>query len=291
MWCQRDHILHGRENPGCRSSGSTGENQKSTLAIGDVHRGVVDRNVVGPSGCVIVLDLLNHRSTACATGHRRTEQQSCDPDEKWPHSLQSKLERPQRPQKNYLNPSRPLRSPWFDFRQGHLLFSTLVMTVQKIKSLDEIVLIRNQLRREGKKLVFTNGCFDLLHAGHVRYLNQARALGDVLVVAVNSDRSVREIKGEGRPITPEDERAEVLAALACVDYVFLFGDLTPQRVIGAIVPDILAKGADWETSEIVGRQTVEGAGGTVRRIPLVEGISTSAIIRNVLTRFGSRRAR
>jgi D-beta-D-heptose 7-phosphate kinase/D-beta-D-heptose 1-phosphate adenosyltransferase len=165
------------------------------------------------------------------------------------------------------------------------------MTVQKIKSLDEIVLIRNQLRREGKQLVFTNGCFDLLHAGHVRYLNQARALGDVLVVAVNSDRSVREIKGEGRPITPEDERAEVLAALACVDYVFLFDDLTPQRVIGAIVPDILAKGADWETSEIVGRQTVEGAGGTVRRIPLVEGISTSAIIRNVLTRFGSRRAR
>jgi len=165
------------------------------------------------------------------------------------------------------------------------------MTVQKIKPLDEIVLIRNQLRREGKKLVFTNGCFDLLHAGHVRYLNQARALGDVLVVALNSDRSVREIKGEGRPIITEDERAEVLAALASVDYVFLFDDHTPQRVIDAIVPDVLAKGADWETSEIVGRQTVEGAGGTVQRIPLVKGASTSAIIKKVLTRFGSRRAR
>jgi D-beta-D-heptose 7-phosphate kinase/D-beta-D-heptose 1-phosphate adenosyltransferase len=165
------------------------------------------------------------------------------------------------------------------------------MTVQKIKSLDEIVQIRERLRREGKKLVFTNGCFDLLHAGHVRYLNQARALGDALVVAVNSDRSVREIKGEGRPITPEDERAEVLAALACVDYVFLFDDLTPQRVIDAIVPDVLAKGADWGTSEIVGRQTVESAGGTVRRIPLVKGTATSTIIKKVLTRFGSRRTR
>jgi D-beta-D-heptose 7-phosphate kinase/D-beta-D-heptose 1-phosphate adenosyltransferase len=165
------------------------------------------------------------------------------------------------------------------------------MTVQKIRPLDEIVLIRNQLRRDGKKLVFTNGCFDLLHAGHVRYLNQARALGDVLVVGLNSDRSVREIKGEGRPIMPEGERAEVLAALACVDYIFLFDDLTPQRVIDAIVPDILAKGADWETSEIVGRKTVERAGGAVRRIPLVEGASTSAIIKKVLTRFGSRRAR
>jgi D-beta-D-heptose 7-phosphate kinase/D-beta-D-heptose 1-phosphate adenosyltransferase len=184
-----------------------------------------------------------------------------------------------------------LRVSRFDFRRGHLLSSTLVMTVQKIRSLAEIVQIRNQLRRDGKKLVFTNGCFDLLHAGHVRYLNQARALGDVLVVGLNSDRSVREIKGKGRPITPEDERAEVLAALACVDYIFLFDDLTPQSVIDAIVPDVLAKGADWETSEIVGRQTVERAGGTVQRIPLVEGISTSAIIKKVLDRFGSRRAR
>ena len=160
------------------------------------------------------------------------------------------------------------------------------MSAEKVKTLDEVVMIRAQLRVAGKKLVFTNGCFDLLHAGHVRYLNQARALGDVLVVAVNSDRSVRELKGEGRPIVPANERAEVLAALACVDYIFLFDDLTPQRVIDAIVPDVLVKGADWGISEIVGRQTVENAGGTVRSIPLVEGTSTSAIIRKILTQFG-----
>jgi len=160
------------------------------------------------------------------------------------------------------------------------------MSVQKIKTLDEMVRIRARLRKEGKKLVFTNGCFDLLHIGHVRYLNCARAMGDALVVAVNSDRSLHEIKGEGRPIVPETERAEVLAALACVDYVFIFDDATPQRVIDAIVPDILVKGADWGISEIVGRATVEGAGGVVRNIPLVEGSSTTGIINKVLEHFG-----
>jgi len=170
----------------------------------------------------------------------------------------------------------------------HLLSSNLAMAVDKIKSLEEIVQIRNRLRRDGKKLVFTNGCFDILHAGHVRYLNQARALGDALVVAVNSDRSVREIKGPGRPIIPEMERAEVLTALACVDFVFLFDDPTPQRVIDAIVPDVLVKGADWRISEIVGRETVERAGGVVRNISLVEGTSTTEIITRVLERFGSR---
>ena len=160
------------------------------------------------------------------------------------------------------------------------------MSVGKITTLDEMVLIRAQLRGMGRKLVFTNGCFDLLHAGHVRYLNQARALGDALVVAINSDRSVRELKGEGRPIVPANERAEVLAALACVDYTFIFDDLTPQRVIDAIVPDVLVKGADWGISEIVGRQTVENAGGAVLSIPLVEGTSTSAIIEKVVIQFG-----
>ncbi len=160
------------------------------------------------------------------------------------------------------------------------------MALRKIKTLYEMVQIRGRLRKEGKKLVFTNGCFDLLHVGHVRYLTRARALGDALVVAVNSDRSVREIKGEGRPILPEGERAEILAALACVDYVFIFDDPTPQRVIDAIVPDVLVKGADWGISEIVGRATVEGAGGTVRNIPLVEGASTTGIIRKVLEHFG-----
>ncbi len=160
------------------------------------------------------------------------------------------------------------------------------MAIQKIKTLSEILRIRNRLRKEGKKLVFTNGCFDILHVGHVRYLNQARAMGDALVVGVNSDHSVRENKGNGRPIVPEDERVEVLAALASVDYVFLFDDPTPQKVIDTIVPDILVKGADWGISEIVGRETVENAGGLVRNIELVEGSSTSEIIARVLERFG-----
>jgi D-beta-D-heptose 7-phosphate kinase/D-beta-D-heptose 1-phosphate adenosyltransferase len=157
------------------------------------------------------------------------------------------------------------------------------MSVEKIKSLEEVVEIRQRLRGEGKKLVFTNGCFDLLHAGHVRYLNQARVLGDALVLALNSDASVCALKGEGRPIVPGLERAEVLAALGCVDYVFIFDDPTPQRVIDAIVPDILVKGADWGITEIVGRATVEGAGGRVFNLPLVEGTSTSTIISRILS--------
>jgi rfaE bifunctional protein nucleotidyltransferase chain/domain len=161
------------------------------------------------------------------------------------------------------------------------------MSVDKIKPLEEIVCIRKQMRAEGKKLVFTNGCFDLLHAGHVRYLNRARALGDALAVGLNSDASVRALKGEGRPIVPASERAEILAALACVDYIFIFDDATPQRVIEAIVPDVLVKGADWGISEIVGRETVEKAGGSVCNIPLVEGTSTSAIIQKILTQFGA----
>lgn len=160
------------------------------------------------------------------------------------------------------------------------------MAIEKIKTLEEIVRISAQLRREGKKLVFTNGCFDILHAGHVRYLNQARAMGDALVAALNSDKSVRALKGAGRPIVPEDERAEVMAALACVDYVFLFDDLTPQRIIDAIVPDILVKGGDWGITEIVGRETVERAGGVVRSIPVVEGASTTSIIEKILSQFG-----
>jgi rfaE bifunctional protein nucleotidyltransferase chain/domain len=168
----------------------------------------------------------------------------------------------------------------------HLIFSIVAMSVRKIKSLEEMVRIREQLRREGKMLVFTNGCFDLLHAGHVRYLNQARAMGDVLVVGLNSDVSVNTLKGKGRPIIPEAERAEILAALSSVDYVFVFDGLTPQRVIDALVPDVLVKGADWGISEIVGRQTVENAGGVVRNLPLVEGTSTSDIINKVLSYFG-----
>ena len=159
------------------------------------------------------------------------------------------------------------------------------MTNAKIKTLEEMAQIRQELRQNGRKLVFTNGCFDILHVGHVRYLSQARALGDALVVAVNSDQSVRENKGDGRPIVPENERAEVLSALACVDYVFIFDEATPQRIIDIIVPDVLIKGADWEIGAIVGRDTVQAAGGVVRNIPLTEGSSTSGIISKVLERF------
>jgi rfaE bifunctional protein nucleotidyltransferase chain/domain len=159
------------------------------------------------------------------------------------------------------------------------------MSAQKIKTLDEVVRLRAQFRKLGKKLVFTNGCFDILHVGHVRYLNAARALGDALVVGINSDRSVREIKGESRPVVTESERAEVLAGLASVDYICIFDDPTPKQIIDAIVPDVLVKGADWGISEIVGRDTVESAGGVVRNVPLVEGASTTDIIRKVIERF------
>jgi len=169
-----------------------------------------------------------------------------------------------------------------------MLSSDLAMSLQKIKSLTEIVAERARLRECGKKLVFTNGCFDILHVGHVRYLNQARSLGDALVVAINSDRSVREIKGNGRPIVNQSERAEVLAALACVDFVVLFDDPTPKNTIDAIVPDVLVKGADWGISEIVGRDTVERAGGVVLNIPLVKGSSTTNIIQKVLEQFGNK---
>jgi D-beta-D-heptose 7-phosphate kinase/D-beta-D-heptose 1-phosphate adenosyltransferase len=158
------------------------------------------------------------------------------------------------------------------------------METRKIKTLEEMLQVRSELRAQGRKLVFTNGCFDLLHVGHVRYLNQARALGDALVVAINSDRSVRENKGEGRPLVPEAERAEVLSALACVDYVTIFDERTPQSVIDAIVPDVLVKGADWGLSEIVGRETVEEAGGVVRNITLVPGRSTTSIVARVIER-------
>ena len=130
-------------------------------------------------------------------------------------------------------------------------------------------------------MVFTNGCFDLLHPGHTRYLSEARALGDVLVVAVNSDRSVRELKGPGRPVVPEDERAELLAALRSVDYVTIFDDPTPRQVIARMLPNVLVKGADWGPNAIVGREEVEAAGGQVISIPLAEGYSTSAIIKKI----------
>ena len=152
---------------------------------------------------------------------------------------------------------------------------------KKVMSLAEAVVLVEQLRRTRKEVVFTNGVFDLLHPGHVRYLQDARREGDALIVAVNSDRSVRAIKGPSRPINTEHERAEVVAALASVDAVVVFDEDDPQRAIGRLQPDVLVKGADWAQDAIVGRDTVEARGGRVVRIPLAEGYSTSAIIKKI----------
>lgn len=137
------------------------------------------------------------------------------------------------------------------------------------------------LRAAGRAVVFTNGVFDLIHPGHVRYLAEARRLGDALIVGVNSDRSVRAVKGPGRPVTPESERAEILSALAAVDAVILFDEETPHAIIGRIQPDVLVKGADWAADAIVGRDIVEAHGGCVVRIPLARGYSTSAILKRI----------
>jgi D-glycero-beta-D-manno-heptose 1-phosphate adenylyltransferase len=136
-------------------------------------------------------------------------------------------------------------------------------------------------RQAGRRVVFTNGVFDLLHPGHVRYLQAARAEGDALIVGVNSDRSVRAIKGPSRPITPELERAEIIAALACVDASVIFDQDTPAEIIRCLQPDVLVKGADWAADAIVGRDTVEARGGRVVRIPVEQGWSTSAIIEKI----------
>ena len=140
------------------------------------------------------------------------------------------------------------------------------------------------LRAAGRTVVFTNGVFDLLHPGHVRYLQQARALGDALIVGVIADASVRRNKGEGRPVTSELERAELLAALSCVDAVTVFAEDTPAEVIRAIQPDVLVKGADWPADQIVGRDTVEARGGRVVRIAVEQGHSTSALLHRIRSR-------
>jgi D-glycero-beta-D-manno-heptose 1-phosphate adenylyltransferase len=137
------------------------------------------------------------------------------------------------------------------------------------------------LRRDGKRVVFTNGVFDLLHPGHLRYLRAARAEGDALIVGINSDRSVRINKGPDRPITPEAERAEILAALAVVDAVVIFDEETPAGIIRALQPDVLVKGADWPADQIVGRDTVEARGGRVVRVPVEAGFSTTSILERV----------
>jgi len=151
----------------------------------------------------------------------------------------------------------------------------------KICSQEELVQAVEREKRGGRIVVFTNGCFDLLHPGHVRCLAEARRLGDVLVVAVNSDRGVRGNKGPERPLVPEQDRAEVLAALASVDYVTIFDEPTPRALIARVLPDILVKGADWALDQVVGREEVEAAGGRVVSIPLASGYSTTSLIRKI----------
>ena len=151
----------------------------------------------------------------------------------------------------------------------------------KIVDREALIAARRRLGEQGRRVVFTNGCFDLLHPGHVLYLAEARRLGDALVVALNSDASVRRLKGAGRPILNESERAEVLAALAAVDWVTIFDEDTPRPLIAALLPDVLVKGGDWAIEEIVGREEVEAAGGRVLALPYLEGSSTTDIIERI----------
>lgn len=150
--------------------------------------------------------------------------------------------------------------------------------IEKILTPVQMLGERERLRAAGARLVFTNGVFDLLHVGHVRYLAQARALGDALVVAINSDRSVRELKGPDRPVFNEAERAEILAALRQVDYVTIFDDVSPRSLIARILPDVLVKGGDYGLDEIHGREEVEASGGEVISLPFFEGASTTSLI-------------
>lgn len=159
----------------------------------------------------------------------------------------------------------------------------------RVLSLPALVRRRRRLAREGKKVVFTNGTFDILHRGHVEYLAAARAMGDVLIVGLNTDASIRRLKGRGRPINPGSDRAAVLAALRSVDYVCFFGASTPARMISRVMPDVLVKGADWKTRDIVGRDVVAAHGGAVRRVRLTPGRSTTEIIERVLRNYAGRR--
>ncbi len=152
----------------------------------------------------------------------------------------------------------------------------------KLRSLDQLRQIRRAARRLRQTVVFTNGCFDLLHAGHVHYLNAARQQGDVLIVGLNSDASVRAIKGESRPVVPQGQRADVLAGLAAVDHIVVFEEPDPLALILALVPDVLVKGGDWAEADIVGADAVKRQGGRVVRIGLREGVSTSGIIARIL---------
>ena len=157
--------------------------------------------------------------------------------------------------------------------------------LNKIKTPQQLRPVLEILRSTGKKIVFTNGCFDLIHTGHVRYLAKARSLGDLLIVAVNSDSSVRQLKGEKRPINSQNDRAETLAALESVDFVTIFDELDPHRVISELQPDVLVKGGDWPVEKIIGRDVVEARGGKVISAGYIEGASTTGIIERIVDRY------
>ena len=156
----------------------------------------------------------------------------------------------------------------------------------KILELTDLVQELNILRRSGKKLVFTNGCFDILHVGHVRYLAAARSEGDVLVVGLNSDHSTRTIKDQNRPIVSQDQRAEVLSGLGCVDYITIFDEPDPLKLITTLKPDVLVKGADWQEQDIIGADVVKAGGGKVVRVAVIPDVSTSRIIERIVKRYG-----
>lgn len=155
----------------------------------------------------------------------------------------------------------------------------------KIVKLPELIRVSAKTKKENKKIVFTNGCFDLLHRGHIEYLKKAKTLGDILVIGLNSDYSIRRIKGKDRPIQDQKDRAEILASLYFVDYVCIFDELTPLKLISKLVPDILVKGGDWKIRNIVGKETVESHGGKVLNIKMVKGKSTRRIIQTIIRRF------
>ena len=156
---------------------------------------------------------------------------------------------------------------------------------KKIKDKENLKKVVERVKKEGKRIVFTNGCFDLIHVGHTRYLEEAKKLGDILIVALNSDQSVRAIKGNKRPIITEEERAEVLSALQCVDFVVIFDEPDPLNIISLLKPDILVKGGDWGKDAIIGREVVESIGGKVVRIPEIKGASSSSIIDKIVSRI------
>jgi len=160
------------------------------------------------------------------------------------------------------------------------------MANKKIKKIKPMKSTIARLKARGKKVVFTNGCFDILHVGHIRYLKKAKKQGDILVIGLNTDRSVKQIKGEERPIVPEKERAEVLSALEFVDYVVLFDEPDPFLLIESLKPNVLVKGADWPKNKIIGREIMEKTGGRVVRVPLVRGASSTGVIEKIIKVYG-----